>query len=265
MSSTKTSDKSNGEIENEAFDADVKPETQNEGEPPTHEDTTDLSGENTDEKLDEEKMTETDPIEKSAEAPMTPPEPVKTPKRRLVSLDTFRGFALCGMIFVNYGGGMYWFFEHAAWDGLTFADLMMPWFLFMAGVSIRFGILSRMKRNSKLGIVLECFIRGCKLWALGAFVMNNNSKWEKFRIPGVLQRIGVSYFIVSISHLGNLKINLIILFLNGYLRNKILNFKASPKTKQVPVRAIDEFILYWPEHLIAHALLGLIQYIFSIF
>jgi len=36
--------------------------------------------------------------------------------------------------------------------------------------------------------------------------MNNNSKWEKFRIPGVLQRIGVSYFIVSISHLGNFKI-----------------------------------------------------------
>ena len=208
FSSTKNA-KSNEEIEkqeNQAFDADVKPDPQkdtNEGETTTYEETTDLSGENTNEKMDEENRTETDPIEKSTE---DPPEPVKTPKRRLVSLDTFRGFALCGMIFVNYGGGMYWFFEHAAWDGLTFADLMMPWFLFMAGVSIRFGILSRMKRNSKCGIVLECFIRGCKLWALGAFVMNNNSKWETFRIPGVLQRIGVSYFIISISHLGNFEI-----------------------------------------------------------
>ena len=156
-----------------------------------------------DEKVDPEKNTDTQTDEKPEPEP-TPPEPVKTqPKRRLVSLDTFRGFALCGMIFVNYGGGMYWFFEHVPWDGLTFADLMMPWFLFMAGVSIRFGVLSRMKRSSKAGIVLECFIRGCKLWALGAFVMNNNSKWEKFRIPGVLQRIGVSYFVVSISHLGN--------------------------------------------------------------
>ena len=130
-------------------------DTLSEGEPPQ---TTDLSVENTDEKLDEEKATAPEPIEKSME---TPPAPVKTPKRRLVSLDTFRGFALCGMIFVNYGGGMYWFFEHAAWDGLTFADLMMPWFLFMAGVSIRFGILSRMKRNSKWGIVLVRFHSRC--------------------------------------------------------------------------------------------------------
>ena len=169
--------------------------------------TTDDSATKSDEKSDEEKNTENDRAEKSP-APEPTPEPVKAlvkPKRRLVSLDTFRGFALCGMIFVNYGGGMYWFFEHVPWDGLTFADLMMPWFLFMAGVSIRFGILSRMKRSSKAGIVLECFIRGCKLWALGAFVMNNNSKWETFRIPGVLQRIGISYFIVSISHLGNFK------------------------------------------------------------
>jgi hypothetical protein len=40
---------------------------------------------------------------------------------RLQSLDTFRGISLCLMIFVNYGGGGYWFFEHAAWNGLTFA------------------------------------------------------------------------------------------------------------------------------------------------
>lgn len=40
---------------------------------------------------------------------------------RLQSLDTFRGFSLCLMIFVNYGGGGYWFFEHAAWNGLTVA------------------------------------------------------------------------------------------------------------------------------------------------
>jgi hypothetical protein len=45
---------------------------------------------------------------------------VKKPER-LQSLDSFRGFSLCIMIFVNYGGGGYWFFEHAAWNGLTCA------------------------------------------------------------------------------------------------------------------------------------------------
>ena len=38
------------------------------------------------------------------------------------------------MVFVNYGGGGYWFFDHSIWDGLTVADLVMPWFMFMMGV-----------------------------------------------------------------------------------------------------------------------------------
>jgi heparan-alpha-glucosaminide N-acetyltransferase len=40
------------------------------------------------------------------------------------------------MIFVNYGGGGYWFFEHADWNGLTVADLLFPWFMWMMGVSM---------------------------------------------------------------------------------------------------------------------------------
>jgi uncharacterized membrane protein len=46
-------------------------------------------------------------------------KPKKT--KRLSSLDTFRGIALLLMIFVNYGGGGYWFFEHASWNGLALA------------------------------------------------------------------------------------------------------------------------------------------------
>ena len=32
------------------------------------------------------------------------------------------------MIFVNYGGGGYWFFDHSSWNGLTVADLLFPWY-----------------------------------------------------------------------------------------------------------------------------------------
>ena len=31
------------------------------------------------------------------------------------------------MVFVNYDGGGYWFFEHSPWNGLTVADLVFPW------------------------------------------------------------------------------------------------------------------------------------------
>ena len=61
-------------------------------------------------------------------------------KERLNSLDTFRGICIVKMIFVNYGGGGYWFLDHSIWHGLTIADLVMPWFMFMMGV--RFVLLS---------------------------------------------------------------------------------------------------------------------------
>ncbi len=45
------------------------------------------------------------------------------------------GFALCIMIFANTGGGGYWFFNHSLWNGLTVADLVFPWFIFMMGTA----------------------------------------------------------------------------------------------------------------------------------
>ena len=37
------------------------------------------------------------------------------------------------MVFVNYGGGGFWFLQHAPWDGVTFADLVFPLFAFVQG------------------------------------------------------------------------------------------------------------------------------------
>jgi hypothetical protein len=55
---------------------------------------------------------------------------------RLRSLDTFRGLSLAIMVFVNYGGGGYWFFDHATWHGLTVADLVFPWCVADASVCL---------------------------------------------------------------------------------------------------------------------------------
>nr|CAD7434077.1 unnamed protein product [Timema monikensis] len=50
---------------------------------------------------------------------------VRREKTRLRSLDVFRGICIAVMIFVNYGGGQYWFFKHSTWNGLTIADLVL--------------------------------------------------------------------------------------------------------------------------------------------
>lgn len=51
---------------------------------------------------------------------------INTKPPRLDSLDTFRGLCLLLMIFVNYGGGGYWFLDHASWNGVTFAGRYIP-------------------------------------------------------------------------------------------------------------------------------------------
>ena len=62
-------------------------------------------------------------------------------------MDTFRGLSIVIMIFVNYGGGSYWYFAHSPWNGLTVADLVFPWFLWIMGVSLAINIRSQL-RNS---------------------------------------------------------------------------------------------------------------------
>lgn len=68
-------------------------------------------------------------------------------KKRLKSLDIFRGIAIVLMIFVNSGGGHYWWIEHAVWNGLHFADLVFPWFLFIMGTCIPLSIKSQISRQ----------------------------------------------------------------------------------------------------------------------
>lgn len=60
--------------------------------------------------------------------------------KRIKSLDVFRGITIILMVFVNYHGGGYWFFNHAPWDGITFADFVFPWFIFIMGTSSAFAI-----------------------------------------------------------------------------------------------------------------------------
>ncbi|XP_060720711.1 heparan-alpha-glucosaminide N-acetyltransferase isoform X1 [Tachysurus vachellii] len=131
---------------------------------------------------------------------ITPP----TTGRRLRSLDTFRGFALVIMVFVNYGGGRYWFFRHQSWNGLTVADLVFPWFVFIMGTSVSLslsGSLARGLRRSRL--LMRIFWRSLLLFIIGVFIINPSYcngplSWDTLRIPGVLQRLAFTYLVVAV-------------------------------------------------------------------
>ncbi|KAL3284535.1 hypothetical protein HHI36_018693 [Cryptolaemus montrouzieri] len=74
----------------------------------------------------------------SSGTPLVIPKPPTIWKHpnRIKSIDVFRGLCIIVMIFVNYGGGQYWFFKHSIWNGLTLADLVFPWFMWIMGLSL---------------------------------------------------------------------------------------------------------------------------------
>jgi len=125
---------------------------------------------------------------------------IATGKMRLRSLDTFRGIAIAMMIFVNDGGGGYWFMEHSTWNGLYVADLVFPWFLWIMGVCIPMSVKSNIKKAIPTRtVVWGILVRSVKLFLLG-FILNTLGWLDlaKLRVPGVLQRFGICYFVVSL-------------------------------------------------------------------
>ncbi|XP_065652331.1 heparan-alpha-glucosaminide N-acetyltransferase isoform X4 [Hydra vulgaris] len=122
-------------------------------------------------------------------------KPIK--RNRVKSIDTFRGISIAVMIFVNYGGGGYYFFSHSSWNGLTVADLLFPWFIFIMGSSIYISMHSLQKKLSKRKMTVKIIYRSFKLLLLGLF-LNNGFDLANWRLPGVLQRFAISYFVVAL-------------------------------------------------------------------
>ncbi|CAI5789709.1 Hypothetical predicted protein [Podarcis lilfordi] len=162
--------------------------------------------------------------------------------QRLRSLDTFRGLALVIMVFVNYGGGKYWFFKHQSWNGLTVADLVFPWFVFIMGTSISLSLSSMLRRGrSKWQLLGKVLWRSILLFLIGVIVVNPNYglgplSWDNLRIPGVLQRLGCTYLVVAVLEL---------LFATPVPENSAL---------EAPYSALQDILPYWPQWLFMMAL-----------
>ncbi|PRP83656.1 hypothetical protein PROFUN_03811 [Planoprotostelium fungivorum] len=120
-------------------------------------------------------------------------------EERLLSLDVVRGITIFTMNLVNHADGSYPILEHAVWDGLTLADFVMPFFLFIVGCSIVLSHNKLKKRSSRTDILKKSAVRTVKLIGLGLLLAAigyiPNIDIYRFRLPGVLQRIAIGYFI----------------------------------------------------------------------
>ncbi len=125
-------------------------------------------------------------------------------QKRLTSLDAFRGFAIALMIFVNNTeGNTYSQLQHASWNGWTIADTVFPLFLWITGLAMVFSLGNRLKESdSKKEILFHILKRVVILFILGV-VLNAFPFFQlsAVRIPGILQRVAVCYFIASAIYL----------------------------------------------------------------
>lgn len=119
--------------------------------------------------------------------------PTPQVKQRLDALDVFRGLTLMAMIVVN-SPGTHGQLSHAYWEGLTIADFIFPFFLFIVGVAIALNL----KRPPETAEQVAAFYaKVCKrtaiLFALGLLVNLMYTHFEHIRVAGVLQRIALVY------------------------------------------------------------------------
>lgn len=159
---------------------------------------------------------------------------------RMISLDVFRGLTIAAMILVNNPGNghAYWPLEHARWNGWTPTDLIFPFFLFIVGVSMVLSFESRLARHeAKSGLLRHSLRRAATIFAIGV-ALNAFPYYHvlPIRIPGVLQRIGVTYAAAALLtlHVGRRgRIATVIAILVGYWA--LMRFAPVPGLG-VPVR-----------------------------
>ena len=136
------------------------------------------------------------------------------PAHRLLAVDVFRGLTITAMILVNNPGSwshIYAPLKHADWHGWTATDLIFPFFIFIVGISITLSVGGQLSRNvNHKQILIRSSIRMLKLFLLGWFLAlfyyrfgDADFNWVEnrlymMRIMGVLQRIGLVYFITVI-------------------------------------------------------------------
>jgi predicted acyltransferase len=153
---------------------------------------------------------------------------------RIVSVDALRGF---DMVWIIGGDGVVWAlddmlrdkgpiasgigsflraqFDHAAWDGFRFYDLIFPLFIFVTGIAIVPSLTRLVQREGKAKAQLRVLRRAMLLYALGLIYYGGISEhWAEIRLFGVLQRIGICYLFASV------------MFLNFNLRGLVVAFVA---------------------------------------
>jgi predicted acyltransferase len=167
------------------------------------------------------------------------------PAERFLSLDVFRGLAVCLMIVVNTpgpGAKAYPWLIHAKWFGFTGADWVFPSFLFAVGCAMAFAFSPPITHSA---FAIKVLRRAALIFLLGflmywyPFVHQVGGAWSlspfaDTRVMGVLQRIALCYALAAfaVRYLSpRVLVTLSVLLLLGYWAILVAFDPADPFSK----------------------------------
>ncbi len=124
-----------------------------------------------------------------------------TKPERLISLDAMRGFTIAVMILVNFPGSwdhVYTPLLHSEWNGLSFTDLVAPFFLFIVGVSVVLAYSRRLEMKTPRKILYgRILLRSFNIFAVGillnALALFPEFDFSEMRWTGTLPRIALVF------------------------------------------------------------------------
>lgn len=133
---------------------------------------------------------------------------------RLESLDILRGFDLFCLVFFQpvlsslaraldneFLNTIMTQFRHVQWEGFVFWDLIMPLFMFMAGVSMPFAFNKYLAEGSRKLLYKRIFKRVLLLWVFGMICQGNLLALDFSKIylySNTLQAIAMGYLISAV-------------------------------------------------------------------
>jgi predicted acyltransferase len=122
-----------------------------------------------------------------------------TSSARIVSMDQFRGYTVAGMFVVNFVGGLAAFPEvlkhHNGHPYFSYADTIMPSFLFAAGFSYRLTTLRRLAQQGAVRTYSHVLLRSLALVLISLVLYGEEDiqelkTWSQATPEGIWERIG---------------------------------------------------------------------------
>jgi predicted acyltransferase len=125
---------------------------------------------------------------------------------RFLPLDAFRGLIMILLVSEGFGfaqlphRGLYHFvaeqFEHRPWGGAVFYDLIMPAFLFMAGVAMPFALARRSAQGAdQRAITRHVLLRCLKLVVISEIMLSVELNHPHLQLHNTLTQVAATYLI----------------------------------------------------------------------